>query len=176
MEFQLGSISSGTLRNQDLIPAMLNTLHTLVDDDIEGRVFVTITSNTRYHDGIGTNCLRLVRYTQNSNGDYGYPGECSDEEHEYWQSEGAQDDYDTLAEALNDCCPAYVVFGASEGDGADFGFWPDIDRINEDIANAEYRNGDDILLLEEMVLVTVNDHGNVTVRDIWSHDILWSCV
>ena len=176
MEFQLGPISSGTLRNQDLIPAMLNTLHTLVDDDTEHQVFDAMTQNTQYHDGIGTNSLRLIRYTRNKNDEVTYPVVCADEAHEYWQSDDAQDDYDTLAEALNDCCPAYVVFGADEGDGADFGFWPDIDRINEDIANAEYHNGDDILLLEEMVLVTVNDHGNVTVRDIWSHDILWSCV
>ena len=160
MEFQLGSISSGTLRNQDLIPAMLNTLDTLVDKD-------TLEST---YKKLG--CLELVEYWNGHSGDV----VCTDEDSDYWQSDDASYDYDVLADALNECCPAYVHFGTNEGDGADFGFWPDVDRINEDIANAEYRNGDDILLLEEMVLVTVNDHGNVTVRDIWSHDILWSCV
>jgi hypothetical protein len=160
MEFQLGSISSGTLRNQDLIPAMLNTLDTLVDKD-------TLEST---YKNLG--CLELVEYWN------GHSGEvvCTDEDSDYWTSEDASYDYDVLVDALQECCPPYVHFGTNEGDGADFGFWPDIDRINEDIANAEYHNGDDILLLEEMVLVTVNDHGNVTVRDIWSHDILWSCV
>jgi hypothetical protein len=146
MEFQLGSISSGTLRNQDLIPAMYSTLKQLGE---------------------------LNRLPSQDAFKY---AEYYNEDSMYWATNFALEDFDTLAYALNDCCPAYVVFGANEGDGADFGFWPDIDRINEDIANAEYHNGDDILLLEEMVLVTVNDHGNVTVRDIWSHDILWSCV
>ena len=146
MEFQLGSISSGTLRNQDLIPAMYSTLKQLGE----------------LNRLPGQDTFKYAEYYN--------------EDSIYWTSEDASWDFDILADALNECCPAYVHFGTNEGDGADFVFWTDIDRINEDIANAEYHNGDDILLLEEMVLVTVNDHGNVTVRDIWSHDILWSCV
>ena len=146
MEFQLGSISSGTLRNQDLIPAMYSTLKQL------GELNRLPTWDT----------FKYAEYY--------------DEKSVYWTSEGAMEDFDMLVDALQECCPAYVYFGSHEGDGADFGFWPDVDRLNADIADSEYRNGDDILLLEEMVLVTVNDHGNVTVKDIWTHETLWSCV
>jgi len=146
MEFQLGSISSGTLRNQDLIPAMYSTLKQL------GELNRLPTWDT-------------FKYAEYYN-----------EESVYWTSEEAMEDFDMLVDALQECCPPYVHFGTNEGDGADFGFWPDVDRLNADIADSEYRNGDDILLLEEMVLVTVNDHGNVTVKDIWTHAVYWECV
>ena len=103
------------------------------------------------------------------------------EESIYWTSEDASWDFDILADALNECCPAYVHFGTNEGDGADFGFWPDIDILYADIAeycdlHPEYRNDDKVLLPNEGLLVQISDHGNVTVKDIWTHDTLWSCV
>lgn len=64
-----------------------------------------------------------------------------------------------LVDALNEHAPAYCYFGAIEGDGSDFGFWPDMDAIDElpQIQNVE---GED---LPDEDHKFVNDHGNVTV-------------
>ena len=134
--FQLGSISTGTLRPEDLL-------------------------DTFY--------LKLVELGQTpTQADSGYI--------DGGESYADEELLDIYTDALQECCPPYVHFGTNEGDGADFGFCPDVDRLNADIADSEYRNGDDILLLEEMVLVTVNDHGNVTVMNMWTHEVYWECV
>ena len=165
MSFQLGSISTGTLRKQDLIPAMLNTLDTLVD---KGTLECTCKK---------LECLELVEYWN------GHSGEvvCADEDSDYWQSDNSSYDLEVLTDALQECCPPYVHFGTNEGDGADFGFWPDIDRLSTDIRYSEYRklNGhhdEQILLPDEGILVHINDHGNVTVMNMWTHEVYWECV
>jgi len=79
---------------------------------------------------------------------------------------------DELADALQEFAPDYVYFGSLEGDGACFGFWPDIDGAREDgcvygdLANAPAIG---------QTIIVVNDHGNatcyvpeITWREIWS--------
>ncbi len=43
---------------------------------------------------------------------------------------------ESVMEALTDHCPPFVYFGAHPGDGADFGFWPDIERLEMDTGDA----------------------------------------
>jgi len=79
-------------------------------------------------------------------------------------------------------CPPYVYFGSLPGDGADIGFWPDIDGLTE---SANYRDGvicvpagDEWPALASDIdhVFEVNDHGNVTLFDARTREPLWDCV
>ena len=98
-QFQLGSISTGTLRTEDLLPAFADTLEdrgstyesapdmwdsirkyrTLIDEDML--------------DTIDTDSQCLLAELIN----------------------------ETLFDALQEYCPPFVYFGTLEGDGSDFG-------------------------------------------------------
>lgn len=76
----------------------------------------------------------------------------------------ADDLLSEIMSALDDLAPAYCYFGTHPGDGADFGFWPDMETIEEfprisDPSDLDNIIGDDV---QENRLY-VNDHGNVTV-------------
>lgn len=88
MKADIGTISHGTMRPEDLIPAFASELENL--DDLN-----------EYKD--------LIKEAN----------EFSD-----WDSEDAIWLLDSLFDALDDYAPADCYFGANEGDGADYGFWP----------------------------------------------------
>jgi hypothetical protein len=93
-----GTISRGTLRPQDLIPALLNALRTAGPD----------------------------AYAQTVMGPFGaVPSYVFDEgdDSEWWVSEAASDLIAQLEDALNEAAPEGYYFGAHPGDGSDFGFW-----------------------------------------------------
>jgi hypothetical protein len=85
-----------------------------------------------------------------------------------------------LQEALNEIAPPYAWFGASDGDGACFGFWPvtgrysDLDDLPKIPAGDEIPRehwGEDVLI--------VNDHGNVDCGHVDRRGRFhpyWSCV
>jgi len=157
-QFQIGSISHGTLRTQDLLPAFLETLTALggeIPKDLE--------------------CTSHIEY-------WNWPSldtTACDDDDEFWVSEEASWDMEALTDALQTLCPPFVYFGTLEGDGADFGFWVDRDAIQEAIdptsclvsinANGDY------VLEEDGVIVQVSDHGNVTVMDL-ERNVIWSVV
>ena len=143
-QFQLGSISTGTLRTEDLLAAFHSTIAAsgtppaLAEDGY-------IDGGARYSDG-----ELLEVYT----------------------------------EQLESLCPPFVYFGTLEGDGADFGFWVDMDSLDEARHLARQHKmplvhawplTDGEYLPEENVIVQVNDHGNVTVMDM-ERNVLWSVV
>jgi len=163
-QFQLGSISHGTLRTQDLLPAFLETLTARggkVPDDLE--------------------CGKHIEYLNWPSLD---TTACDDDD-KFWGSEGAMWDMEALTDALQALCPPFVYFGTLEGDGADFGFWPDMDSLNEALQPgrkfAEYQRADmpfpkgESILPGDGVIVHVSDHGNVTVMDM-DRNVLWSVV
>lgn len=88
-----------------------------------------------------------------------------------------------LPDALQEYCPPFVYFGSHPGDGADFGFWPDLDGLQDALRYAEETDNVGERRIHDCacdsthcgVLVQVNDHGNVTVMDM-GHNKLWSCV
>ena len=132
----IGSISSGTLRTEDLLSAFASEL----------------------------------RYLAN-----GHPGNLTlaDEADavEDFDSDEAVELVNDLIDILNEYAPPYCYFGAHEGDGADFGFWPLWDAIDE-LPTVE--DGDEAKAKGEDCKA-VNDHGNVT---LYGGDgaVIWDCV
>ena len=143
-QFQIGSLSTGTLRTEDLLPAFANALA-----DLEG------------------NRNRPLIVAADGEIDY--------------ESERASFLLGDMQDALEVSCPPFVFFGAHPGDGADFGFWPDMERIQETLTAATVghtltlpRNGEwEWQLEDEGVIVNTNDHGNITVMDM-DRNVLWT--
>ncbi len=128
VQFQLGSISTGTLRTEDLIPIFRNAL--------------AATGNS------GSLAL-----------------------HE--PPVDARDELATLEIALQEVCPPFVYFGTLEGDGADFGFWPDQDAIEDVMTNASENEEGDAYITEYGLLA--QDGHDVTYMDM-ERNVIWSTV
>lgn len=90
-------ISSGTLRPQDLLPAFLS--EALANPEKLTR------NEARILAGIGEAASRP-------------------ETDPYWDTDLVQWDMEEVTDILAMLAPAGTYFGASEGDGACFGFWP----------------------------------------------------
>ena len=168
-EFRLGSISTDTLRPEDLLTAFADALDSL--------------DCKRFYAKVGPSSLDLY-----------YPSELVFSAYRcrnYYQEETLgsnptiEDDAaylinEELPNALEAHCPPFVFFGSLPGDGADFGFWPDLEAIDESCGLKHHRrthNPDtgEIVLEDDSVIVQINDHGNVTVMDM-ERNVLWSVV
>jgi hypothetical protein len=68
-----------------------------------------------------------------------------------------------LEDALNEFAPPFCFFGAIDGDGADFGFWPSMDAIAEAMFGLVSDDDGFTFLDDDNVWLHVNDHGNVTL-------------
>jgi len=129
--FLLGSVSSGTLKQEDLIAAFAATL-----DDLEPGSALAVEAQEYDPD--------------------------SDSEEGDWLLE-------ELFEKLDEIAPTYCYFGALDGDGADFGFWPCIDAIDEAIASGELRKIADLAEIPATYdgeALLMNDHGNMTLYSV----------
>ena len=145
-----GSISTGTLRTADLLASFAAELSHHVKanfDNLEPKAIYD------YAATIGA-------------------AECNESIAEH-DPDHADDILTDLQEALQHFAPPYAYFGALEGDGADFGFWPSIDAVKEyctqisDPADVENHLGEECFY--------VNDHGNVTVYAA-DGSVIWDCV
>jgi len=91
---------------------------------------------------------------------------------------------EVLMDDLNDIAPPFMYFGASEGDGSDFGFWPDFDALEMAVIDKEVLKLDAGSEIPEGYvgdIMFVNDHGNVTMGYVsgcsgQKFKEIWSCV
>ena len=153
-QFQLGSISTGTLRTEDLLPVFVDTLLG-IDNSNRGQT-------------------HGYPFTYQNAWDSDYDADS------YWNSAYPNEDLEIVSNLLNELCPPFIYFGTLEGDGADFGFWPDMDRLNEEIQWVKQTPASDEVVLDDNdpnnpIIVHVSDHGNVTVMDM-ERNVIWSVV
>ncbi len=140
---QIGSISHGTLRTEDLIGAFADTLEglTFINGD-----YYSQPENHKERDRLNS----LVGEAQDA---------WTEDGTELQDEDSARELVDWLQDALTEFAPPYCFFGAHPGDGSDFGFWPCHDEIDE-LPHVE--DSDEAEALGEDCK-HVNDHGNVTV-------------
>lgn len=145
---QVGSISSRTLRTPDLLEAFGWELQHL-DGATAAHLALAEEARARAH-----------YFTWND----------LPEGEEVEETENDELLVEELFDALQELAPAYCSFGASEGDGANFGFWPSIDaieelpRVSDPSEVPAGGTGEDVAF--------INDHGNITVYGAEGHIIL----
>ena len=141
----IGTLTQGTLRSEDLIPAFTYEL-----------AYLSNGQHPLLHE-----IKQFDWYSEDISLDIGDS-----------QQEIASDLVNDLMDALNEYAPAHTYFGTLDGDGSDFGFWPDGEPF-ELCDTKKTREG--WIDNDCKVIVEINDHGNVTVMDM-NRNELWSAV
>lgn len=133
---RLGSVSTGTLRPEDLIPSFLDEAESLRLPREERKI------------------VRAIRKAVHD----------ADDESAYWD-EDADGDLDDLFGILENHVPDFCTFGAHEGDGSDFGVWPALDLHDHNGLEAEgiHISPDAPSTREHSHWLQVSDHGNATL-------------
>jgi hypothetical protein len=156
----IGSVSHGTMRTEDLIPAFVERL----DDLKQAESLSDSPDKERY--GRLDNMLSATEQRM--------------EREDYYASEDAVCDLEALFEALNEFSPPFCYFGAHEGDGSDYGFWLSDDAIEDAIHDGEIVKvdaGDEWPEdLSAGYVLEVNDHGNMALYDAQDRQEQWSIV
>lgn len=157
---EIGSVSHGTMKEEDLIPRFIEIL-----DELKEAESLSDTPNkerfTRLDDKLGDleRCIQVKGY---------------------FESEDARCyDLEWLFNALDEYSPPFCFFGAHEGDGADYGFWVSRNAIEEavqdyniievdagDVWNSADTTADYVL--------EVTDHDNMTLFDRATRKELWA--
>lgn len=178
----IGSVSSGTMRPEDLIPAFLD-----VADGI--RLSKADRQRIREARAEWEGCSAFNRDEDDEDSRPGCgvheDGDDCEEQIGYLLNE-------TLFDLLGNYAPPYCYFGANEGDGADYGFWPSMEALNEATYEGEvlrvtngpsatfylcggHESETELSRVRDKVWryrMVVSDHGNVTLyyrngREVW---------
>lgn len=149
----IGSVSSGTMREKDLVPAFIWEAKRLKLTRDEHKEVLAIQRRTEskydYRNTNGDNC-------------------------DYWESETASFDLEELFDILDAHSLPYFSFGAHPGDGADFGWWLS-ESFQEDFDGLKVSDLSEVPSAHTGEVLLVNDHGNLTLyvysrgrrREVW---------
>lgn len=105
----MGTLISGTMRQEALIPCFVDEILRIDPDNATAKYVKERMDKGEDEEGVSL----------------------------YYDTLDSYLDLDNLFDELNDLCAdcPYVYFGASEGDGADYGYWVSWDSLVEDIDN-----------------------------------------
>jgi hypothetical protein len=152
-----GSISHGTLRDEDLLKAFTDTLESLLAKQ-----------SRRFRRAPYRALIRATRKELRERD--------LDAQDVADGGERCADLVNRLADTLNEFAPPYGYFGALEGDGSDFGFWLSRDALDESDA-LRVADTSEVPRDYRGEVLHVNDHGNVTLyvagsrgrlREVWA--------
>lgn len=131
----IGSISSGTMRAEDLIPEFAWNLDYYLKR--QPRSFPR-----KEHRALIREANKITDFDSEESG--------------YVLEE--------LFDALNEYAPPYFYFGAHEGDGSDYGFWLNPHSFNEkDWEGLKVEDTSEVPKGYRGEVLHVNDHGNMTL-------------
>lgn len=164
---ELGSVSHGTLRSEDLLSAFISTLKGL---QLANGQFLSRPENFGTRD-------RLANLIGEAQDVFGDDGETIPEENQETASELVNEFCDTL----NEFSPPFCYFGTHPGDGSDFGFWLSEEwRVDaEDEGCPIVSDGSDLPEDFDLGLwFQVSDHGNLTLlkRESGKDSEVWAVV
>ena len=149
---KIGSVSHGTMRNEDLLETFADELELMAkpcDHPGNKETYTGIVAKARATDPDGADASEII----------------SD-----------------LFDALDELAPPYCYFGSHPGDSSDYGFWPDMNSLECAVQDGEVTKlggypDDDAKPGEYMI---VNDHGNVTFGYVSLNErkwcTIWDCV
>lgn len=146
----IGTITEGTLRPQDILPALMFLLER--EDAQSAMVY------TSELEAIGfSRCMDGISF----GGD------------QPWETEDETIDeiIDEIEQTLRDHVPPYCYIGTTEGDGAHLGVWPDVEAVNEDVRCGAILQISDLSDVDvenlgpddHEAVCLVNDRGNMTL-------------
>jgi hypothetical protein len=158
----IGSVSSGTMREQDLIPSFLWEAKHLRLTRAERKEVTQI--NSRVNRAESAEIGQGLNY-RNTNGDV-----CG-----YWESETSSFDLEELFNILDAHSLPYFSFGSHPGDGADYGWWLP-EGFDEDFDGLKVSDTSEVPKGYTGEVLHVNDHGNVSLysysrgrsKEIWA--------
>ena len=167
--YPIGSVSHGTMREEDLIPTFLTELEYQLK---HGPSVSRATRKAHYE---------LLR--------------AKVDDQSYWESDEPGYDLEVLFDALNEYAGPYFYFGTHPGDGSDYGYWLSEGFDDEFVSVAEWEDeyptakGNCCFTLKVMdsadippryrgEVLIVTDHGNMTlaVKTSRSLRIVWEVV
>jgi hypothetical protein len=149
----IGSISSGTMLSEDLIPAFADELAELAK-----------TAKSDAYKDLLAKADAWLDVDQDAD-------DFDADQHNDDGSEIVND----LMDALGEFAPPYFYFGAHPGDGADYGFWL-YDDFQQDFDGLTVDDTSEVPDDYEGEVLHVNDHGNCTLfaarngelKEIWA--------
>ena len=149
--YPMGSVSSGTMQERDLIPAFLDELDWQVRQGKKRGYLKEINRIRRAADK-----------------------EITEELDDYFTSESASFDLEYLFNSLNDFAAPYFYFGSHPGDGADYGYWLSED-MEYDFDGLKVSDLSEVPKEYRGEVLHINDHGNITLyvknsrgfKEIW---------
>jgi len=144
----IGTVSHGTMRPEDLIPDFLYEL--------------------KHQKPCHRSHRKLIREIESNVQRMKSPA--------YFDSEQVQWDLEALFDALNEYAPPYFYFGAHPGDGSDYGYWLSDDFPDFSFDGLRVSDLSEVPRGYSGEVVYVNDHGNMSLytysrgrrREVWA--------
>lgn len=170
----IGSVSTGTMREEDLIPRFLEELQ----DQLNTRSL----HNAPLYDNAEEQQAAVREYERVTEVMADIESRLYDDDGDvregYFESgEASLDLWETLSTELEQFSPPYCYFGSHPGDGCDYGYWPG-EGLEWDFEGLRVDDTGDVP--DEYVgeVLHVNERGNTTlyVADAGSLDEVWSIV